>query len=55
VEERQKLEGEIRKLEEKLQKDHFGSLFNRNARKKEENRLKKLRKQLERLNKESGE
>jgi hypothetical protein len=46
-----KLENEIRELELKLKKDHFGTLFDRNARRKEENRLKKLRKELEKLKK----
>jgi len=46
-----KLEKEIKELEQKLEKNHFGGLFDRNARKKDENRLKKLRKELERLQK----
>ena len=46
-----KLEDDIKRLEEKLQKDHFGTLFDRNTRVKEENRLKKLRKEMEKLKK----
>ena len=46
-----KLEDDIKRLEEKLLKDHFGTLFGRNARVKEENCLRKLRKELEKLKK----
>jgi len=47
-----KLEREIEELEKKIQKDHFGSLFDPATRKKDEARLKKLKKELERLQKE---
>lgn len=48
-----KLEKEIKNLQEKLEKDHFGGLLNQATRKKDESRLSKLRKELERLRKEN--
>jgi hypothetical protein len=48
---REKLESEIKKLEALLEKDHFRGVVDLQSRKREENRLKKLRKELEELNK----
>jgi hypothetical protein len=42
-----KLEKEIKDLETKLSKDHFGELFNKTQHKKDLNRLQKLKKELE--------
>jgi uncharacterized protein (UPF0335 family) len=44
-----RLEREISELEKKLDKDHFGELFNKEQHKKELNRLAKLKKELEKL------
>jgi len=52
MDEKEKLEKEIANLEKKLEKDHFGGLFDKNARKKDENRLRKLKKELEKIVKE---
>lgn len=49
---REKLEKEIADLEKRLEKDHFGGLINKDQRRKNENRLNKLRKELEKLNNE---
>ena len=49
---RQKLEKEIEALEKRLEKDHFGGLINKDQRRKNENRLNKLKKELEKLKKE---
>ncbi len=51
MDEKEKLQKEIERLEEKLSKDHFGGLINQAGRRKDENRLKKLRKELEKLGK----
>lgn len=48
----EKLEKEIADLEKRLEKDHFGGLVNKDQRRKNENRLNKLRKELEKLKKE---
>ncbi len=42
----EKLKKEIEKLEANLKKDHFGGVVDPGGRKKNENRLKKLRKEL---------
>lgn len=44
-----RLEKEIAELEKKLDKDHFGGLFDRATQKRNMNRLQKLRKELENL------
>jgi len=49
---KQKLEKEIAQLEKKLQKDHFGGIIDKNARRKDETRLSKLKKELDKLSKE---
>lgn len=46
-----KLEKEIAELEKKMEKDHFGGLFDRTTQKRSMNRLQKLRKELENLTK----
>ncbi|UCD17128.1 MAG: hypothetical protein JSV44_11860 [Candidatus Zixiibacteriota bacterium] len=46
-----RLEREIEELENSMKKNPFGGLFDRAARKRAENRLKKLRKELEELTK----
>ncbi len=51
MDEKEKLQKEIERLEKKLTKDHFGGLVNQAGRRKDENRLKKLRKELEKLGK----
>ena len=53
MDEKEKLQKDIEKLEEKLSKDHFGGLINKAGRKKDEKRLNKLRKELEKLTKKS--
>jgi uncharacterized protein (UPF0335 family) len=45
----EKLEREIKEQEKKMEKDHFGELFNKGQQKKNMNRLLKLRKELEEL------
>nr|MBN2277877.1 hypothetical protein [candidate division Zixibacteria bacterium] len=47
----QKLELEIERLEEKMEKNHFGGLFNKDERKRDENKLRKLKRELEQLQK----
>ena len=51
MDEKEKLQKEIERLEERLSKDHFGGLVNQAGRRKDENRLFKLRKELEKLGK----
>jgi len=53
MEEIQKLEKEIAALENKLKKNPFGGLFDKGGRKRDENRLIKLRRELEQLKKDS--
>jgi len=48
---KEQLEKEIKELEKKLDKDHFGGLFNKAQHKKDINRLAKLKKELEELGK----
>ena len=50
---RQKLEREIALLEKKLQKDHFGGIIDKNARRKDEIRLNKMKKELEKILKDT--
>jgi hypothetical protein len=45
----QKLKEEIARLEELMEKDHFGSLVDKARHDKNYNRLKKLRKELKKL------
>jgi hypothetical protein len=45
----EKLKNEITRLEEMMQKDHFGSLVDKASHDKNYNRLKKLRKELKKL------
>lgn len=52
MEPREKLEKEIADLEKKLAKDHFGGIVDRAGRKKKEDHLRKLKKELEKLIKE---
>lgn len=47
MDKRSQLENEIKELEKKLGKDHFGELFNKSQHKKDINRLQKLQKELE--------
>jgi predicted nucleic acid-binding Zn-ribbon protein len=47
----EKLEKDIRRLEERLNKDHFGGLVNKTGRIKDEKKLAKLRKELDQLKK----
>jgi hypothetical protein len=47
----EKLEKEIKRLEEKLSKDHFGGLVDNSGRKRDEKKLFKLMKELEKLKK----
>lgn len=49
MDEKEKLQKEIERLEKKISNDHFGGLVNKAGRRKDENRLKKLRKELEKL------
>ena len=49
--EKEKIEEEIEVLENKIGKDHFGGLFDKSGRKRLENQLKKLKKQLAELSK----
>jgi len=49
MERKEKIEREIANLEKKLQKDHFGGIVDHAARKRDEKRLAKLRKELESL------
>jgi hypothetical protein len=51
MDEKEKIEKEIERLEAKLSKDHFGGLMDKGGRRKDENRLIKLRKELEKLSK----
>ena len=51
MDEKTRLEKEIAELEKKMDKDHFGGLFDRNAQKRNMVRLQKLRKELEVLTK----
>ncbi|MBN2226791.1 MAG: hypothetical protein JW763_05455 [candidate division Zixibacteria bacterium] len=51
MEEIQKLEKEIAALENKLKKSPFGGLFDKGGRKRDENRLIKLQRELEQLKK----
>ncbi len=46
-----KLEREIKELEKKIDKDHFGELFNKGQQKKNMSRLLKLQKELAELKK----
>jgi len=50
---KEKIQKEIERLEERLSKDHFGGVVNQAGRRKDENRLNKLRKELEKLGKKS--
>jgi len=45
----EKIEKEIAELEKKLAKDHFGAIVDQTSRRREENRLKKLRRELSKL------
>ena len=45
----EKLKADIARLEEMMEKDHFGGLIDRGREKKNYNRLKKLRKELKKL------
>jgi len=47
----EKLENEIERLAEKIEKDHFGGLFNKDERRRIENKIKKLKKELEQIKK----
>lgn len=49
----EKLKEEIARLEELMEKDHFGSLVDRGRHDKNYNRLKKLRRELKRLEQEN--
>ena len=49
----EKLREEIAELEKLMEKDHFGGLFDRARQDKNYNRLKKLRKELKKLEGES--
>jgi hypothetical protein len=49
--EKERIEKEIEELEKKLQNDHFGGIFDKGGRKKQENKLKKLKKSLAELTK----
>jgi valyl-tRNA synthetase len=49
MEEKTKLEKEIQELEKKLGNDHFGGLLNKAQHNKDMNRLKKLKKELEKF------
>jgi hypothetical protein len=49
VDAKSRLEREIKELEIKLAKDHFGELFNKAQHKKDLNRLQKLKKELDQL------
>ncbi len=49
MDKKSQLEKEIRELEKKLDKDHFGELFNKAQHKKDINHLQKLKKELEML------
>jgi hypothetical protein len=44
-----KLKEEIEQLEKMMEKDHFGSLIDKGREKKNYNRLKKLKKELKKL------
>ena len=52
MEPREKLEKEIAELEKTLSKDHFGGVVDKAGRRKKEDRLNKLKKELEKLIKE---
>jgi len=54
MEEIQKLEKEIAALENKLKKNPFGGLFDKGGRKRDENRLIKLQRELEQLKEGNG-
>ncbi|MFH2036519.1 MAG: hypothetical protein ABIJ45_08965 [Candidatus Zixiibacteriota bacterium] len=45
----EKLEKEIQRLEEQLEKNRFGGLFDKVTREREEKKLRKLKKELEKL------
>lgn len=47
----EKLENEIKRLEKKLSKDHFGGLIDSSGRKRDEKKLFKLKKELEKIRK----
>ncbi len=49
MDEKTKLEKEIQELEKKLANDHFGGLLNKAQHEKDMNRLKKLKKELEKF------
>jgi len=49
MDEKTKLEKEIQELEKKLSNDHFGGLLNKAQHNKDMNRLKKLKKELEKF------
>ncbi len=54
----EKLREEIAELEKVMEKDHFGGLFDKNRQDKNYNRLKKLKKELKKLeesNKKKGD
>jgi len=48
----EKLRDDIAKLEELMDKDHFGGLFDKGRRNKNYNRLKKLKRELKQLEEE---
>ncbi len=45
----EKLEKDIGRLEDKLSRDHFGGLIDKASRRRDENKLRKLKKELEEL------
>ena len=49
--EKEKIEKEIEELEKQLEKNPFGGIFDKGGRKKQENKLKKLKKSLVELTK----
>ncbi len=49
MDKKSQLEKELKELEKKLDKDHFGELFNKSQHKRDMNRLQKLKKELEEL------
>ncbi len=49
MEQKQKLEKEIEKLEKQLAKNHFGGIVDQATRKRDEKKLGKLKKELEAL------
>lgn len=48
----EKLKRQIKEIETRLEKSNFRGLLDRNARRRDEDRLKKLRKELEKLSKD---